>query len=311
MNPRTFHDADDDFYYYFQPPWIPYENSNIVQRIFQLHSEFKNIFESMNGIDEIVKKYRREDISSGSVVMDGKTLIFKLIRGLEVFIYNFPDIIHNEWFGDFWQTVAAATWRAEEGWFKGEPDRLISRLEDILDYEPNSLYAGVFQKLSNYIEFMGSNINPNEVPEKYRNDVYEARDMFCIGYYSTGLFVLGRAVEKALLELGQERKIETIEPFGREKDWDEAKFYSRKEALKKIQKPNSGKKMISKRQYHEISILVDYRNNVAHTEYENLTLEEAIRQVNNALSLLKDICGLIEEMKEIDDIDTVRGQKVN
>ncbi len=81
--------------------------------------------------------------------------------------------------------------------------------------------------------------------------------------------------------------------------------------MKNIQKPNSTEKLISQRQYHEISVLVNYRNNVAHSEHEDIERDEALRQINNAFSLLKELTEQIEELEKLDDdeINPIEGQK--
>lgn len=308
MNPHQFRD-EEDLYYYFQPPWTPYENQNIIMRVFQLKENFDQVFEAVETLDEI-KTELSEGAAYEEVIRDGRRAIFELMDGLESFLYNFPEILQEEWFHNFWQTVAGATWRAQEGKLEGER-RFKIFLNDILAYFPGTIYGSIYRDFNRFLEFYGSDIQPNQVPDDFRLDVYEARDQFCLGYYSTALFVLGRAVEKALLQLGQERKIETIKAFGREVDWKDARFYSRKEAMKNIQKPNSTEKLISQRQYHEISVLVNYRNNVAHSEHEDIERDEALRQINNAFSLLKELTEQIEELEKLDDdeINPIEGQK--
>lgn len=313
MNPRQFKEETGDFYYYFNPPWIPYENQNVVKRLFRLKEEYETVFDSIEKLSELESDLEEEDGDYEEIHREARRAIFDLINGLEVFIYNFSELVNEEWFGSFWQSVASATWRAEQNRFESNPESLATHIRDILDHTPSTIYTGIRGDFQNFIEFYGREIEPSNVPENYQADVYEARDLFCLGYYSTALLVLGRAVEKALLELGHKRKIETLQEFGSETSWDNARFYSRKEALKEIQKPGSSDKMISQRQYHEISVLVDYRNNVAHSEYENLEKEEALRQINNAYSLLNEICELIEQLDEIpdDDIESILGQTVN
>ncbi|SDK46926.1 MAE_28990/MAE_18760 family HEPN-like nuclease [Natronorubrum texcoconense] len=312
MNPKEFKTDDGDLYYYFEEPWIPFENQNVLQRIFRLNRDFDKIFESLDEVEELVDDLNESE-PSRSLLHKGISNIHTLIQCLEEYLYNFPDLLSEDWFVDFWQTVAAATWRAEKGVFDDKPGQLESRLREILDHTSQSPYKGIYQPFSDFIERRGWEISVHDIPEEYRNDVYEARDLYCLGYFSTSLFVLGRAVEKALLELGQLRNIRSIEAFGREKSWNEARFYSRKEALKHIQHPTGTEKMISQRQYHEISILVDYRNNVAHTDYDNLDRQEALRQIQNAFSLLQEMCEKIGELRELsdDEIEPIEGQSVN
>lgn len=112
--------------------------------------------------------------------------------------------------------------------------------------------------------------------------------------------------------IGRERKIISVYAYDQTVDWEDAKFFHRAKAMKEVNKPSSNEKMISQRQYHEINVLVDYRNNVAHTSYEELTKDECLRQINNALSILDDLCDLLEEMRGLsqEEIEPVENQKV-
>ncbi|PSP73837.1 hypothetical protein BRC86_08040 [Halobacteriales archaeon QS_3_64_16] len=71
--------------------------------------------------------------------------------------------------------------------------------------------------------------------------------------------------------------------------------------------------MISQRQYHEISILVDYRNNVAHSDYENIEHSVASRRAKTAVDLLRDLAELVNELDQMENekIDPIACQTVN
>jgi hypothetical protein len=139
------------------------------------------------------------------------------------------------------------------------------------------------------MERYGEEFDPYVAPDEYENEVFEARDLYCLGYYSTGLIVLGRAVERALLDLGRERKISSVNGFRGETDWEEARFFERTEALYVVDMPDMSGKILSKGQYHQIQVLIDYRNQVAHDSYRQISKEAASRMMGQALDLLSDL----------------------
>ncbi len=261
------------------------------------------------------KKCESQGINAITKSFDITRPITKIMEAAEVFSYNFPELAKSSWRGGFTQDVAHAYWRIEEGRFRkaaSDEDvfaQLMGEASDILE-NSTSASNSVLQRLTEFLENYGRDLHPQDVPEQHRVDVYEARDLYCLGYYSTALMVLGRAVEKALLELGQVRKVRTVEAYGTT-DWEDARFYNRNEALHHINMPERHGKVLSDREYHQIAILIDYRNNVAHSEYDQVGREEAHRQLMDAFALLRELSEKIEYLEELDDdkIEVVEEQK--
>lgn len=297
MNIREFNKTAD--FYALEPPWFS-ENSNAIVRIFRLKKAFDGVFDSLDEVEEIENKLEEDEAKPEDVVFDFQIAVHEIVHGLEEFYYCFPEVVNEEWFHSLWQSSAGAYWRAEEGRFKENPEGITYYVSEIVDHIPSGQEPGPYRNLEAFLNSRGSSFRHSQVDALFKEDVYEARDHIAIGYYSTALLVLGRAVEKALLKIGQERKIERIKK-GEQRSWDEATFSDRTEALANADHPNGDGKMISQKQYLEISILIDYRNNVAHTEYESIEREEAIRKCETALDLLKELSGLLEEIRGIDD----------
>lgn len=315
MNRREFN--DEMGFYCFEPPWF-YEKYNPLIRASELNDRLEEMRDRIDNLQNIHHKHKKDEEECENKVFDIWVEVEPLMGNIELFGYVFKELSQKEWYITFWQNTAGVYWRAGE---MVEEDNLnyINRqgvmvtLQDLLKYFTGA-GGNPINKLHAYVEDRGREIYFDyDLPNEFEHDLYEIRDLFSLDYYSTTLLVLGRSVEKALLTLGNERKIKTLRSFGDVRKWEEARFYSRVEALKEINKPDSDEKMISRKQYHELSILVDYRNNVAHSEYEEITREEALSQIDDALRLLDDICRLIEEIRNMNDqkIDEIEGQSVS
>lgn len=313
MNPRTFHEEGE--YYDLEPPWN-FANNSVIVRISQLRRHRDRIFKSVNELESLYKECQKHGTDAITRTLDITRHILKLMESAEVFSYNFPELAEKSWWGGFTQDVAHAYWRIEEGRFEdagSDEETLSGLLGEVADILENSTGASnsVLHQLSIFLDHYGQDLHPQDVPKKYESDVYEARDLYCLGYYSTSLMVLGRAVEKALLELGEVRKVKTIRTHGSQTDWRKARFYHRNIALNRIDMPDQHGKVLSEKEYHQIAILIDYRNNVAHSEYDQVGREEAHRQLMDAFDLLRELSEKIEYLQELDDdmIEPVEGQK--
>jgi hypothetical protein len=241
-----------------------------------------------------------------------------LMESIEEVQWNFPELASEHWFGRFRSDVHHAYWRVEDGRFDNayeDEDELSSLAGEVnriqystAGYRPEEFY----RRLNNHIEQMDWDLLSDSPPDAYEDEIREAKDLFCLGYYSTALIVLGRAVEKALLELGKTREVESVYDFNKQIDWEDTKYYQKNEALRQVDMPGEQGKVLSKRQYHQISILIDYRNNVAHAEYGNIGREPAIRQLSDAGELLIELERKREYLEELDpeEIEPVGTQNI-
>lgn len=109
-------DRDQNLFYSFEPPWIPYENMNVFGRLFELNRQLENIREGMENLDKI-----KTQIDTHEVVTEAGHIIGEILEGVEVFLYNFTDLLNEEWFHAFWQELAGAYWRIEKGKFSDKP----------------------------------------------------------------------------------------------------------------------------------------------------------------------------------------------
>ncbi|WP_137285480.1 hypothetical protein [Halorussus salinisoli] len=311
----SFSEKEDD-YFALDPPWF-FANSNVIERLFQLRhhqTQLNNSFDELETLYEECQKQGTDAIASS---LDISRHITDMMESAEVFSYNFPELARKSWWGGFTEDIAHAYWRIEKGRFKGaasDEETLGTLLREVASILENSTATNnsVLHQLRLFLDQYGYELNPNDVPEDYQIDVYEAQDLYCLGYYSTALMVLGRAVEKALLELGQVRDVRTIRTHDII-EWEDAKFYHRNKALREVNMPERHGKVLTEREYHQIAILIKYRNDVAHSEYEQVGREQALRQLKEAFDLLNELSDKIEYLEALDDqeIDPVEGQKAH
>jgi uncharacterized protein YutE (UPF0331/DUF86 family) len=316
MNIRTFH--ENGHYYNLDTPWF-HANDNVLKRIFELKSAFDTIQHSLSTLDDLHEKCEEEGTDAIDSSTDITRHIRRLMKASEEFEYCFDELARSAWFSGFTQDIAHTYWRFEEGKYRnaakdeGVLRQLLDEVRRILDNTSTTSSQGVVRRLRRFIESYGMEVSPSSAPTRFKEDVYEARDLYCLGYYSTALLVLGRAVEKGLLELGEERKVKSIETNWGERSWQEANFRGRNNALKHVNMPETDGKVISQKQYHEISILIDYRNNVAHKDYSDIEREAAKRQIKSAYALLESIQEKIDHLQDLDDeeIEPVEGQSAS
>jgi len=310
-------DREDLDYRALDAPW-PYARSNIYERIFRLHTIINEISDYIDDLKEFDEAYNDSDEPvKRKQTREAKLAIRQLMKHTDAVKWNFPEIIHESWFSSFTSDLAHAYWRVEEGRFRkplenekqlnslaGEVQRICRNLSD-------SRQTGFYTHLQHYIERLDWDLNSSP-PDRFEDEAREAADLFCLGYYSTALIVLGRAIEKALLDLGETRQIRSVRVYGEERPWGETKFYHKNVALNRADMPNEEGKVLSERQFHEISILVDYRNNVAHAEYSDISRDKALRQCQNAFDLLTEIEEIRDTLCDLsdDEIKPITHQKV-
>ncbi|MFD1634638.1 hypothetical protein ACOZ4L_02775 [Haloplanus ruber] len=310
-------DSEDLDYRALDAPWF-YARSNIYERIFRLHTIINEIANYIDELKEFDEAYTDADESvTREQTREAKLAVRQLMEHTDAVKWNFPEIVHESWFSSFTSDLAHAYWRVEEGRFRnpleneqqlyslaGEVQRICRNLSD-------SRQTGFYTHLQDYIERLDWDLN-SPTPDRFEDEAREAADLFCLGYYSTALIVLGRAIEKALLDLGETRQIRSVHVYGEERPWSETKFYHKNVALKRVDMPNESGKVLSKRQFHEISILVDYRNNVAHAEYSDISRDKALRQCQNAFDLLREIEEIRDALCDLSDdkIKPITQQKV-
>ncbi|WP_152423135.1 hypothetical protein [Natrinema versiforme] len=309
---------DDIMFRDIDEEWI-FHDSNVIYRIFKLKEKVSELHERMDLLETFIEEYESdEEEPSPKLIREARRSILRLMNCVEVIAWNFPHLASETWFGHFKEDIAHGYWRTEEGRYRDaetdqdELGQLYSEARRIFDNTSNSQSQGVLSRLSEYFEFMDIDFQMKKVPEEYDDAIREAADLYCLGYYSTALLVLGRAVEKCLLQLGEDRRVESVRMYGDEVDWEDTKFHFRNVALNRINMPKMHGKVLSDRQYHQIAILVDYRNNVAHSDYEQIDRDAALRQCMESVDLLEELNDAREHLQELDDedIDPIYNQKV-
>lgn len=286
--------------------------------MFELQRGWKRMREAFETLEEFEDLYEREGEDAYQEVRKAEMAITDLTEATEEFWYNFPALGSKSWFTGFHRDLAHAHWRVKAGEFHVEDSSVESNLHraryevrSILSNTSTSNHQGIMNLLWEFLEHQGNELSAYDLPEEYREEAYEVQDLFCIGYYSTALLVVGRAIEKALLELGEARDVRTVRAYGNMIDWPDTKFAHKATALHRVNMPERHGKVLSKKQYHQMSILIDYRNSVAHSEYANIEREAALREMKSAFQLLIELCEAKEYLNELPDeeIDTVEGQK--
>jgi mRNA-degrading endonuclease HigB of HigAB toxin-antitoxin module len=300
-------------------PWF-YASHHVFERAFQVKHHLERMRESFDTLRTFINRSEAESHAvEREEIKDSLLAIRDLMESVDVIQWNFPELASKHWFGATRGDIEHAYWRVEDGRFDKAYENeeqmyaLAGEVQRILDNFTESIRHGFYDRLNEYIQKLDWNLISGYPPERYEDEIREAKDMFCLGYYSTSLIVLGRAVEKTLLELGQERKVRSVHAFGETKAWKDTKFYTKNEALSDIDMSGKAGKVISDRQYHEISILIKYRNDVAHAEYDNISRDEAIRKCSDAGDLLVDLEEEREYLEKLDDneINPVENQTVN
>ncbi|WP_178915174.1 hypothetical protein [Natronomonas gomsonensis] len=252
--------------------------------------------------EEFQDKNSNED--AGSALSGIRTLM----RSLDAFEYAFPELRDNIWFSGFQGDVHHAYWRVKDGKF----DDALSSDEEVtraLAGEVNGILSNISEsnntnpisQLRRFLERYGEEFDPHNAPNEYQNEAFEARDLYCLGYFSTGLIVLGRAVERALLELGRSRMVISVNGFREHTSWEDARFFERTKALYEIDMPDKSGKILSKRQYHQTQLFVDYRNQVAHNKYRQISKETASRMMGQGLDLLSELEDLRMRLESLED----------
>lgn len=280
--------------------------ANVFFRVKVLESKLSQMESAIEYLKNFQEEWDGDNAdNSASSAMAG---VRKLMRSLDSFQYAFPELEEETWFAGFQDDVHHAYWRVEDGKFddalsSDEEARktLLREVDDILDNISDSIYTNPIEKVRRFLESYGEEFDPGNAPEEYRNEVFEARDLYCLGYFSTGLIVLGRAVERALLDLGRARKITSVDGFRGETNWEDARFFERTKALYEVDMPDETGKILSKSQYHQIQLLIDHRNQVAHTEYRQISKDTASRMMSQALDLLTELEECRKELEGLED----------
>ncbi len=280
---------------------------NVFARVFEIQRHLEQIQESVEQLKAFQDRYDEgqmtREVASGALFG-----VKQLMRSLDSIEYAFPELGEKVWFSGFQEDVHHTFWRVEDERFdaalnfEGEDlGGLYREVSNILDNISDSNHTSPINQLQRFLERYGDEFNTYDAPDEYHKEVFEARDLFCLGYYSTGLIVLGRAVERAILQLGNARKIKSVNGFSPHTDWDSARFWERAEALYNLDMPDDSGKMISKRQYHLIQLLIDYRNKVAHKDYREISKNDAARMMGQALDLLAELEETREKLNKMAD----------
>lgn len=289
-------------------------NTNVYSRIFEIRHKLDQIQESVDGLQTFHELYSEGDLSRDAAT-GALVGIKRLMRSLDAVEYAFPELKEETWFAGFKDDVHGAYWRVEKGRFDEVFDMESEALEslsihvnDILANISDSSHTNPINRLHRFLERYGKEFYPHDAPDEYYKEVFEARDLYCLGYFSTGLIVLGRAVERVLLHTGQARQIISVDGFRGTTEWESTRFFERTEALFKIDMPDGSGKMISKRHYHLIQLLIDYRNQVAHDDYRTISKPDATRMMGQALELLSELEETRMKLEEMPD-EQIQEQK--
>ena len=259
-----------------------------------------------------LRKFEKEEISGEKLYKETCMSIRHLRRNLDDITEAFPEIEQKGWHHNFSEAIEGAHWRLEEGWFiEHDNQPVIARyIRDILENTDRKPEDDIVFRLKRYFEHRLEFLDEDKVSEDFQVDIKEARDIACLGHYSSALFVMGRGIEKALNKLGNAREVKSIKAHGDTRKWRKASFHQMNEALKEVDMPDESGKVINKKEYHEISKLIGYRNDVAHNSHHDLEKDQAMSEVESAFHLLKELSERIEDIEEMEDITEVEKQSV-
>jgi hypothetical protein len=227
-------------------------------------------------------------------------------RGIEIVYSQFPDLEQEEWFTGTWEEMAGAYWRAEAGQLDSDAEVVRMWLDRLLPYFEGPPNQDFTSKLYWHLHRSHAMLEGDAAVEDYDSDFLEARDLAVLGYFSTALFVMGRSVERVLHEIGERLGLEGIQfPNGKTLAWEDVGFQQKADALHRVKGRVDEGRILSKPQYHEVSILVHHRNAVAHKEYASVPAEEAQRMLNNASRLLTVLLTRMAALSDVSDDDKI------
>jgi hypothetical protein len=287
LHPGTF--------YVFKPPWV-YENEPLLMRLFELGRTFYDLSEHFARLRAFETQYASGLPAKHS---DCKLSIHFLTQGVELFLYLFPDLGRQRWFQVVWDALAKAHWRVEEGRLETSPDEMKVVLRDIVEHWEGTPENRFPDHLYDFLRYQWDELSTHDVLPEFETDVSEARDLAILGHYSTALFVLGRGVERALLLVGEARKVERIQlPSGKSLRWTDCTFHQRNEALRHVPAVVRDGSVLTRSQYLQIKVLIDHRNMVAHPDYHAVRREDARRVAQQAYALMRDVGVLVEDLRK-------------
>ncbi|WEL19219.1 hypothetical protein [Candidatus Nanohalococcus occultus] len=297
-------------YYCFEPPAV-LSNLNIIDRYTSHGREIRRIREELENLEEKQKAYKNGEISYEPFYRECDSSVFQIMESSEKLDYFIEALQEEDWFYEFQQDVASLFWRLEENRFNEEQNAngLQHRLSNILRHrkQRNSVTQKIHQRLGE----MFLHVSSADVIRELEDEMFEARDLACAEYYSTALFVIGRAAEKCLYIIGEERRIEKIEErYSSEREartikWEKSGFKRMSEALKEAEADPISGKLIDQKQYSEVQKLISYRNDMAHREHGQLERKRAKVEINSAVQLLEDLSKTVEKLREHDSFEEI------
>jgi len=269
-------------FYAFEPPYDDIA-FNTAERFFNMAERIERIQTGVETISSQAKQLTDPHL--------GRRAIEDVIWAFEEFLYWEPALLDEKWAGDAWSALAHAYVRVRDGRLD-DADLLTNELLTII-HETQTAKSNIATDLRGYFLQKGQFIERARVHSSLQADVEEAHDLVILNYYATALFVLSRAAERAVHEIGVLMGIEAIRR-GSTTSWEDASFASKKEALATAEWAK--KKVITKRDALEIQILIDYRNSLAHKDYARLDHKEGKRAIQNALALLEKLSKFWEKL---------------
>lgn len=274
--------------------------------------KIEDINRNLRELQNELRKFEKEEISGEDLFRETCMKIRHLRDNLDDITEAFPEIEQKGWHHNFSEAIEGAHWRLEKGWFiKHENEPVIATyIRDILEHTDRKPEDDIIWRLKRFFEYRIEFLDQKKAAEDFQADIKEARDIACLGHYSSALFVMGRGIEKALNKLGNTREVKSIKAHGSTIKWRRASFYQMNEALKEVDLPDNSGKAINNKEYHEISKLIGYRNDVAHNSHHDLEKDQAMSEIESAFHLLKDLSERIEEIGEMEDINEVENQSI-
>ncbi len=260
-------------FYCFEPP--PNEFAwNVAERMFNLRHDLDRLEEAMAVIR--VAAGELKDPQAARRAIEEALWVFEEIAFWE------PAIVREEWARDSWDALAHAYVRHRD-------DRLadtrllgheIARIVRAAD-SGNKVLAG---HLTGYFAEKADFLMTGRLHDDLTADVEEAQDLVTLNYYSTALFVVGRAAERAIDRIGSLRGIRKVKRGTATTAWHKASFALKKDAIAADE--YRGKSILTRRDALELQILIDHRNSLAHKDHEKLDPEEGRRALADAHALL-------------------------
>ena len=265
-------------YHCFTPETDFFESAHPVDRHGRVNDKVEEMREYMSRLSKAKRKYQQDKKDYSSFRHEAHVCTEFILEDAEMLDHYFDCFEGEAWLGSFFNELGQLYWRLEDDRFETEEksDALLRMVNEILSNQHSRGSKDTINKMHTKITHSFLEVSSADVIDEFEEDLLEARDLAAMGYYSTTLFVIARAVEKATYILGVERNVSHIEfrKKSSQKDWEKTTAYERVEALDQIENPDKDGKILNNKDKGGITRLRDYRNDAAHKDYRSMDREK-------------------------------------